>query len=106
MSVENSGTQLAVISTEHTLATVSTDGTFVLYVNTENMVLIDELEVRVKLKVLTGSTSQEFLIATYAHVQGQPIKASIPVNSPFEVIFTLKQIAGTGRNFEWSVNKL
>ena len=106
MTLEVSGTQVAVISTEHTLATVTTDGTFVLYVDTNAMVLIDELELRVKTKVLSGGTTREFLLATYTHVQGQAIKASIPVNSDQEVVFTLKQTAGTGRSFPWKVVKL
>ena len=106
MAVEASGTQTAVVTTEHTLATVATEGTFVLYVDTANMVLIDELELRVKTKILSGGTTGEFLLATYIHVQGQPIKASIPVNSDQEVVFTLKQTAGTARNFAWKVVSL
>lgn len=106
MSLEASGTQVAVVTTEHTLATVATDGTFVLYVDTNAMVLIDELELRVKTKVLSGGTTREFLVATYIHVQGQPIKASIPVASDQECVFTLKQTAGTGRSFPWKVIKL
>lgn len=103
---EASGSQTAVISTEHTLATIATDGTFVIYVNTKNMVLIDELELRVKVKVKSTGTTEEFLIATYAHVQGQPVKASIPCASINEVVFTLKQTAGTGRVFDWEIIKL
>ena len=106
MAIESSGTQVAVVTTEHTLATVATEGTFVLYVDTAAMVLIDELELRVKTKILSGGTTGEFLIATYAHVQGQPIKASIPVNSDQEVVFTLKQTAGTARSFPWKVVSL
>jgi len=103
---EASGTQVAVITTEHTLATIATDGTFVLYVDTNAMVLGDELELRAKTKVTSGGTTREFLIATYAHVQGQPIKASIPVASINECVFTLKQTTGTGRSFDWEVIKL
>jgi len=103
---EASGTQTAVVTTEHTLATVATDGTFVLYVDTSNMVLIDELELRVKVKVTSGGTTREFLVATYTHVQGQPIKASIPCASINECVFTLKQTAGTARTFDWEIVKL
>ncbi len=103
---ESSGSQTAVISTEHTLDTITTAGTYVLYVNTKNMVLIDELELRVKVKVKSTGTTEEFLVATYAHVQGQPVKASIPAASINEVVFTLKQIAGTGRVFDWEIVKL
>ena len=100
------GTQVAVITTEHTLSTVTDAGTYVLMVDTNAMVLGDELELRLKTKILSGGTTREFLVATYAHVQGQPIKASIPVVSTQEAVFTLKQTAGTGRSFPWAVREL
>lgn len=100
---EASGTQVAVITTEHTLSTVATDGSFVLYVDTNAMVLGDELELRVKTKVTSGGTTREYLVANYAHVQGQPVKASIPIASINECVFTLKQTAGTGRSFPWEI---
>lgn len=98
-----SGSQVAVVTTEHTLATISDDGTYVLYVDTSVMVLGDELELRAKVKVTSSGTTREFLVATYAHVQGQPIKASIPVASINECVFTLKQTAGTSRTFDWEI---
>ncbi len=105
-SSQSSGTQVAVITTEHTLQTISTAGTFVLYVDTNAMVLGDELELRAKTKVLSSGTTREFLVATYAHPQGQPVKASIPVASINECVFTLKQTAGTGRSFNWEIIEL
>ena len=106
MSIQASGTQTAVVTKEHTLATVTDDGTYVLYVETANMVLVDELELRIKTKILSGGTTGLAQIATYIHAQGQVIKASIPLNSDQEVVFTLKQTAGTSRNFAWKVVKL
>lgn len=97
------GSQTAVISTEHTLATVTADGTYVLYVDTNNMVNGDEVELRVKYKVRSTGTTREMQVAYYAHAQGQPVKASIPVASINECVFTLKQTAGTGRVFPWEI---
>ncbi len=101
-----SGTQVAVISTEHTLSTITDAGTYVLSVDTNAMVLGDELELRAKTKVTSGGTTREYLVATYAHIQGQPVKTSVPVASINEVIFTLKQTAGTGRSFPWEIIEL
>ena len=101
-----SGTQTAVITTEHTLSTITDAGTYVLYVDTNAMVLGDELELRVKTKVTSGGTTREFLIATYSQPQGQPVKASIPVASINECVFTLKQTVGTGRAFDWEIIEL
>lgn len=103
---EASGAQVATVTTEHTLATIATDGTFVLYVDTSVMVLGDELELRVKVKVKSDGTTREFLVATYVNVQGQPVKASIPVASINECVFTLKQTVGTSRTFNWEIIKL
>jgi len=105
-TVEGSGTQTATINTEHSLHTNAGAKTFVLYVDTNAMVNGDELELRVKMKVLTGGTVREVFFGTYAHVQGDPIKTSIPVVAPGHtsgIEFTLKQTAGTGRSFDWSV---
>lgn len=101
-----SGSQTAVISTEHTLSTITDAGSYALYVDTANMVLGDELELRVKYKVTSAGTTREMQVAVYAHVQGQPVKASIPVSSINECVFTLKQTAGTGRAFDWEIVQL
>ena len=104
VTIENSGTQTAIIDTEHTLDTDADAKVFVLLVDTKAMVLGDILELRGKVKVLTGSTLALVYFATYAHVQEEIVKASVPVTSPgFQMDFTLKQTAGTGRAFEWSV---
>jgi len=100
------GSQTATINTEHTLSTVTVAGSFVLHVDTNAMALGDVLELRVKLKTRSSGTTREAQVAYYAHVQGQPVKMSIPVASPHEVVFTLKQTAGTGRAFPWEVVKL
>lgn len=98
-----SGTQTATISTEHTLANVTTAGTFVLQVNTSNMVNGDTVELRAKVKTLTGGAEALYMIAVYTHAQFDPVKMSIPVPSLYSLTFTLKQTAGTGRAFEWNV---
>ncbi len=105
-TVEGSGTQTATISTEHSLHTNSGAKTFVFIVDTVNMVEGDVLELRVYLMVLSGGTRRVAYLATYAHGQDEPIKISLPVPSPgqtngFEA--SLKQTAGTGRSFPWSV---
>lgn len=105
-TVEASGTQTATISTEHTLATISTSKTLVLVVDTTNLVNGDAVELRVSRKVLTGGSEALAWFGRYKHAQGDPVKVSIPIPSPFEAKFTLKQTDGTGRNFDWSVESL
>jgi len=67
------------------------------------MVNGDVLELRVKTRVLTGGTDRLAYMAAYTNVQASPIKISIPVASMFSCAFTLRQTAGTGRNYDWSV---
>ena len=106
-TVDASGTQTATINTEHVLDTPTTpNATFVLKVDTSAMVNGDVLELRVYDVVLaSGAVVQEWK-GTYSNIQVNGAK-----QSPFVAInqagakFTLKQIAGTGRAFPWSVLK-
>jgi hypothetical protein len=98
-----SGTQTAVISTEHVLATKTDNGTYVLAVDTGAMVNGDILELRVYTKVLTGGTARVVYYAAFSHAQGEPNKYSPPVPCDIECKVTLKQTAGTGRDFPWAL---
>ena len=99
----SSGSQTATIGTEHTLATIAAAGVYVLAVDTSAMVNGDALELRAKTKTKSGSASRVAYFVTYAHVQGEPNKYSVPVPVDTEVTFTLKQTAGAGRAFDWNI---
>lgn len=102
-SSKANGTQTAVIGTEHPLATVADSGTYILQVNTSNMAYGDILELRVKVKTLTGGAEALYQLGQYAHVQVDPVKVSIPCINLYSMTCTLKQTAGTGRTFEWNI---
>lgn len=108
MTVEASGTQTATISTEHTLnaGSFTSAKTYVLTVDLSNLANGDTVELRVKKKVLTGGTEKQIYLGTYSHAQLHAVVDSIPVRSEYSVSFTLKQTAGTGRNFDWAVLSL
>ena len=97
------GSQTAVISTEHTLDTITAAGSYVLMVDTSAMALGDKLTLKAKTKVRSGGTTRVAYSATYAQPQGEPVKLSIPIASPNEIVFTLQQTAGTGRAFPWEI---
>jgi len=105
MAVTSVGTatQTAVITTEHTLDTEVTAGVYVLVVDTVNMVLGDVVELRVKTKAAAGGASGLAYKQTYAHAQAKPLKYSPPIPVDTEIICTLKQTAGTGRDFLWNL---
>ena len=98
-----SGDQTAIIDTEHTLTPQTTPGAYVLVVDTANLVLGDVVELRIKTKYASGGTSRLAYKQTYAHVQADINKYSIPVPVDTEIICTLKQIDGTGRSFPWNL---
>jgi hypothetical protein len=100
------GSQTATIETEHTLATITDAGVYVLVVDTANMVAGDVLRLKIKTKARTGGTSRLAYSAVYAHAQGDSNKYSVPVPVTTELIATLEQTDGTGRAFPWSVYSL
>lgn len=107
VTIIDSGTQLAVISTEHTLSTQVANRTYVLAVDLINMVADDILRIRVKSRVLAGGATQDTYRADYGPIL--PLNKTIitvPLPSTHEVSFTLTQLAGVGRNFDWEVRAL
>ncbi len=104
ITTKASGTQTAVITTEHTLDTEADVGIYVFMVNLVNLANGDVVILRAKTKVLTGDTAASIYTAVYSHSQGgTPIVASPPITSMHQLIITLEQSAGTGRNFPWSL---
>lgn len=103
ITVIASGTQTATISTEHTLNTDTTNHTYVLAVDAGNMVAGDLLELRLYTKVLSGGTERLAYVGSFQHTQGEPAKYSVPVPANISCKATLKQTAGTGRAYDWSL---
>lgn len=114
LAIQATGTQTAIIGTEHTLVNANaTSGVWELAVDTKNMALGDELELRAYVKTLTGDANLLCVyFASYIHVQGdgaapglsaagEVVKYSPPISSPYVISFTLKQVAGIGRAFDW-----
>lgn len=108
MIAEASGTQLASINTEHTLATLTAARTYVLWVSLVNMLSGDTLELRIKTKMASSSAYETVYKDSWTGAQSVDDiqKVSIPVPSDIATLFTLKQTAGTGRNFAWKIISL
>jgi hypothetical protein len=101
-----SGTQIAQIGTEHQLSIqtgVGTVGIYVLVVDTNNMAAGDALTLRIKTKAIGGGTLRLAYTMTYADLQAEPNKYSVPVPSNNEIVASLEQTAGTARSFPWSL---
>lgn len=114
MSVKSSGSQTAVLDTEHSLLSTTDSGVYVLSVDVNALAVntgVGEIvELRIKKKVRTGDTVRQCFVATYqAGLLPNPIVVSPPITGPFGADFTLKQpttAGGTGRAFPWSVERL
>lgn len=110
LTVANSGTVTPVINTPSTLDTETpSSGTiYQLEIDTSAMQNGDVLVLTIKKATLSGGTRQVFQVATYQHVQGQPIKLSIPVPvaAGASAEFDLNQTAGTARAYPWTVYHL
>src|SRR4051812_650717 len=110
-TAQGSGTQTAVITTEHTLLDVAIAGTFTLHVDAVNMASADIVELRIYQMVLTAGTRRVAYIQKYygAQITDDLIKISVPISNELTdagaLRFTLKQTAGTGRAFPWKVLK-
>jgi len=105
-AVNTSGSQTAVIDTEHVLATVTAANTLQLIVDVANMVNGDELELRIYGKARTGDAERQAYFATFANAQSNDLLESLPIVSPHHAKFTLTQTSGTGRAFPWAVYEL
>lgn len=109
VTAKGSGTQTAVIGTEHTLLDVATVGTYTFHVDCVNMAIGDILELRIYQMILTGGTRRVAYLARFMDVQptDDMIKLSVPISNELTdagaLRFTLKQTTGTGRAFPWKV---
>ena len=104
------GSQTATVTTEHTLATITTAGVYILEVDVAALVggaTPDIVELRAKTKTRSGGTSRQVFMATFVGgLVTDPNTVSIPIATDVEVVFTLKQTQGTGRAFPWNIRKV
>jgi hypothetical protein len=106
ITINTSGSQLTVIGTEHTLATVVTNGIFQLEVDLGPMAAGDVTEIRVYGKTLSGGT--ERLIGgpwVFVGAQSTPQVETDPIGSDQSWRPTIKQTAGTVRTYPWKVKQ-
>jgi hypothetical protein len=113
VTAAGTGTQngATVGTTESTLLDVATAGTYTLHVDTNAMVALDGLELRIYQIVLTGGTRRVAYYQQYFDAQhaDDKIKISVPISNELtdsgSLRFSLKQTTGTARDFPWKVLK-
>lgn len=106
-----SGTQTAVIATEHFLSSPNVAATFTFHVDLSAMANGDILELRAYQMILSGGTPRVAFQATYEDDQSIDDEIQIFVALSNDLTdtnalrFSLKQTAGIGRAFPWKVLK-
>lgn len=106
-SVQDSGSQSATLTTEHTLATVTAAGTYQLAVDANALAAGETLTLRIYGKARSADTERLAYKASFAgEAIDAPLLMSLPVVSPHHAKFTLEQNGGTGRAFPWAVYAL
>lgn len=104
---ESSGSQTATVSTEHTLATITTQKTFVLSVDCANLVAGEYVEIKVKRDARSADTTRALhsRIVSWLEASITPIIQMPPVPAGGgEFVCTLKQLNGTSRAFPWAID--
>lgn len=105
----DSGTQTAVISTEHELCNIDEIGTFTFHIDLNAMLTGDSLEINIYQKILTGGASRIAYTQTYSVVPiiTGVIQISVPISNELveadALKFTIKQTTGVGRDYPWKV---
>ena len=100
---QDNGNANVTLDSESTLATETTPGVYVLVVDMNEMVNGDVTIVRIYTKDKTSGTSRIAYTATYAHIQAEPHKYSVPVPVDTEIKVTLEQTDGTARDYDWNL---
>lgn len=103
VTVNGSGTQTAVIGTEHTLSNPTTSKHFSGYVDLTNMASGDTTEIRVYVIMKTAGSYIQVYLDTYTGVQTNKGYNAPYLPSDIGWKLTLKQTAGTGRSYDWKV---
>jgi len=99
-------TQTAVVDTEHTLDTETAAGVYVLVVDMSNLADGDVVILRIKTKNQTGSSSVLAYESAFSNAQDEINKYSPAIPVDTEIICTLEQTGGTGRDFDWNLLKM
>lgn len=102
-TLDSSGTQTATISTEHALATSTTNGTFVAEFDLSALAAGEVVELRVKGITLAAGTAGLMWKHTGAAPLVEVRVSAPPVASDISINLTLKQLNGTGRAFPWKL---
>ena len=95
-------TEYSLTNNSTTIATQTTDAVISIWIDCPNMAAGDEFEIFLREKVTAAGTQRQISLAVLTGPQSEPF-----ISSPFQVgngwDVTMQKIAGTDRNFSWSI---
>lgn len=112
VSTYASGSQSASIGTEHFVASVNVPGVFVFWVDLANMAAQDFTELRAYKIAKAGGAVEPHL---YWPIYGAPptwdkiaelLAVTNSLTDTNSVRFSILQVAGTGRSYDWGVDQI
>jgi hypothetical protein len=112
MAVEHAQSSLVADGTEQDIgAAITNAGTFLLYVDLNNLINGDIVELRAKVKISSGGSYITLFNRSYAHDFGDPdvsevLQVSVPITHIHGMKFTLHQVDGTNRTFPYQIIQL
>ena len=104
VNVNSTGTYSATVGSETTIVDLTANKHYDFYIDCSNLQTGESIEIRLKMKVLTGSTLKvkEFGVIAYPTTDQEvwhlPWEASA-----YQWRVTGKQVGGTTRDFDWIV---
>lgn len=106
VTITASGSQVAVIGTEHTLSNPTTNKYFTSYIDLTNMTVTDTVEIRVYVIAKTSGSYIQYYMSSYSGIQASPLVYIPSLPSDLGYKLTLKQTAGTGRTYDFKVYEI
>lgn len=98
----DSGT-LTTDGSEQVVTTDTAGHTYVFALDTTNLAAGDAIEVRIKAKVLSGGAEGQAYYATWANVQEDVVKYSLPVPANQSIKVTMTRVGGADESYDWAL---
>jgi hypothetical protein len=103
-TLTTSGTQATtVIGTEYTLSNPTGNKFYTAYVDLTNMASGDTVEIRVSAIIKSAGSYILYYLGTYSGAQSNPLVYIAPLPSDIGWKLTIKQTAGSTRNYDYRV---
>lgn len=113
MAITEAYTGTATISTAEyslpnastTLASITDDGVYQVFIDLNNLAVGDEYEIKIKEKVTSAGTQRTVYTAYQDGVTAEPfVTPSLVLLHGWDV--TMRKVAGTDRSISWSIRKV